>query len=141
MTRPRLAARMAKPKRRETRERGDLQAEVMATVWRLGAAKVDDVRAAQPADRRSAYTTLQTVMNRLVDSGLLTRERRGNAFVYRPRYDEADYLTQTIGERLAGATPDARRAALVNLVGQLEGTDLDEVARYANRIRRARRQE
>ena len=132
---------MATPKRRETRERGDLQAEVMATVWRLGAAKVDDVRAAQPAKQRSAYTTLQTVMNRLVDRGLLTRDRQGNAFLYRPRYDEAEYLTQTIGERLADASPDARRAALVNLVGQLEDTDLDEVARYANRIRRARKGE
>jgi predicted transcriptional regulator len=132
---------MKAPKRRGTRERGDLQAEVMATVWRLGEARVDDVREAQPAANRSAYTTLQTVMNRLVERGLLTRERQGNAFVYRPRHEEADYLTQTIGERLADASPAARRAALVNLVGQLEGTDLDEIARYANRIRRARKQE
>lgn len=113
----------------------------MVTVWRLGEAKVDDVREAQPARRRSAYTTLQTVMNRLVGRGLLTREREGNAFVYRPHYEEAEYLTQTIGDRLADATPDARRAALVNLVGQLEQTDLDEIARYANRIRRARRRD
>ena len=132
---------MKKSKQRETRDRGDLQAEVMATVWRLGEAKVDDVREAQPARNRSAYTTLQTVMNRLVERGLLTRERDGNAFVYRPRYQEADYLAQTIGERLADASPDARRAALVNLVGQLEQTDLEDVARYANRIRRARKRE
>ena len=130
---------MTEPKQRETRDRGDLQAEVMAAVWRLGQAKVDEVREAQPARNRSAYTTLQTVMNRLVDRGLLTRERDGNAFVYRPRYEEADYLAQTIGERLADASPDARRAALVNLVGQLEETDLEEVARYANQIRRARK--
>lgn len=132
---------MKKGKARETRDRGDLLAEVMAIVWRLGEAKVDDVREAQPARKRSAYTTAQTVMNRLVERGLLTRERKGNAFVYRPQYEEAEYLTQTIGERLADASPDARRAALVNLVGQLEETDLDEVARYANRIRRARKRE
>ena len=113
----------------------------MTTIWRLGEAKVDDVREAQPANRRSAYTTLQTVMNRLVERGLLTREREGNAFVYRPRHEEADYLTQTIGERLADASPDARKAALVNLVGQLDASELDEVARYANRVRRARKKE
>lgn len=129
---------MTQSKRRETRERGDLQAEVMATVWRLGEAKVDDVRGAQPSDERSAYTTLQTVMNRLVERGLLRRERQGKTYIYSPRYEEAVYLAQTIGERLADASPTARRAALVNLVGQLEETDLDEVARYANRIRRAR---
>jgi predicted transcriptional regulator len=113
----------------------------MAAVWKLGEAKVDDVRDRQPASRRSAYTTLQTVMNRLVERGLLVRERRGNAFVYRPCYEEAEYLTQTIGERLAGASPEARRAALVGLVGTLDADDLDEVARYANRIRRARKKE
>lgn len=126
-------------KREPTRDRGDLKAEVMAAVWRLGEAKVEDVREAQPARRRSAYTTLQTVMNRLVERGLLTRERDGNAYVYRPQCAEAEYLTQTIGERLADASPDARRAALVNLVGQLEETDLDEIARCANRVRRARK--
>ena len=132
---------MPKRKAKETRERGGLQAEVMAAVWRLGEAKVEDVREAQPATARSAYTTLQTVMNRLVERGLLTRERHGNAYVYRAQHEEAEYLTQTIGERLADASPDARRSALVNLVGQLEGTDLDEIARYANRIRRARKRE
>jgi len=31
-------------------------------------------------------------MNRLVDRGLLERERRGRSYVYRARYDEAAYL-------------------------------------------------
>ena len=53
--------------------RGDLQAEVMSAVWRLGEAKVEDIRALQPARRRSAYTTIQTVLNRLTD-----QEARGN---------------------------------------------------------------
>ena len=110
----------------------------MAAVWRLGEAKVEDVRNLQPQSRRSAYTTLQTVMNRLVDRGLLERERRGAAFHYRARYEEADYVARTINERLAIASPDVRRAALVNLVGQLEAGELDEVARYAARIRRER---
>ena len=110
----------------------------MAAIWQLGEAKVEDVRNLQPKGRRSAYTTLQTVMNRLVERGLLTRERRGTAFHYRARYDEADYVARTISERLASASPDARRAALVNLVGRLEAGELDDVARYATRIRRQR---
>lgn len=111
----------------------------METVWRLREATVDDVRAAQPKRRRSGYTTLQTVMNRLVERGLLTRERHGKAFVYRPSYEEHEYLTRTISGRLADASPEARRAALVSLVGGLQPEELDEVARYAARVRRARR--
>ena len=125
--------------REELAFRGDLQAEVMSAVWRLGEATVEAVRKEQPARARSAYTTIQTVMNRLADRGLLARERRGKAFVYRAKYDEPELLARTIGERLAEASPEARRAALVSLVGRLAPDELDEVSRHANRIKRARR--
>lgn len=118
--------------------RGDRQTEVMSAVWKLGEATVDEVRAEQPHRRRSAYTTIQTVLNRLVERGLLDRERKGRAFVYRPRLEESEYLTRSIGERLAGASPAARRAALVNLVDELEPGELDDLARRADQIKRSR---
>ncbi len=120
--------------------RGDLQNETMHTVWKLGEATVDEVRQAQPGRRRSAYNTVQTVLNRLVARGLLERKRRGRAFVYRPKLEESEFLTRSIGDRLAGASPDARRAALMSLVEQLEPGEVDEIARRANQIKRRRGQ-
>ena len=125
--------------RRGEELRGTLQAEVMRVVWRLEEATVDDVRAAQPPSRRVAYTTIQTVMNRLLDRGLLERKRRGKAFVYRPRYSESEYVARSMRERLARASADARRPALLSLVEGLGQDELEELARYANRIRRERK--
>jgi predicted transcriptional regulator len=119
--------------------RGDLQAEIMSTVWELGEATVEDVRRKQARGRRRAYTTLQTVMNRLAERGLLERERRGRGFVYRARYNEGAYVSRRIRDQLASASPEARRAALHSLVGELDLDELDDVTRYANRIKRARR--
>jgi predicted transcriptional regulator len=119
--------------------RGNLQAEVMRIVWELGDATVDDVRAAQPRSRRAAYTTIQTVMNRLLERGLLERKRRGKAFVYRAKYDESELVARSLRERLAGASADARTPALLNLIEGLDEDDLAELARYANRVRRDRR--
>lgn len=119
--------------------RGGLQLQVMSIVWRLRDATVEDGRLAQPARGRSAHNTIQTVMNRLVDRGLLRRERRGNAYAYRPSVDETGYLTRIIGARLADASPQARSQALMNVVGELDGDDLDEIARYARRISRERK--
>lgn len=118
--------------------RGDLQGEVMAIVWRLGEAKVEDVRQEQPTRKRSAYTTVQTVMQRLYERGLLTRDRKGNAWVYKPAFAEGEYLARSIEERLADASEPARLEALVNLVDRLPPGELDEIARYAARIRRER---
>ena len=119
--------------------RGSLQADVMRAMWRLDEATVDDVRATLPRSRRVAYTTIQTVMNRLFDRGLLNRKRRGKAFVYRARYPESELVARAMRERLKGASADARTPALLSLIEGLKGEELDELATYANKVRRERK--
>jgi predicted transcriptional regulator len=119
--------------------RGDLQAEVMPAVWRLGEASVDSVRDLKPADRRSAYMTTETVLIRFLERGFVSRAKNGRKFVYRARADQVDYLTRTIGDRLGRASPEARRSVLMNMVEELGAEDLDELARYAERVRQERR--
>jgi predicted transcriptional regulator len=108
----------------------------MAALWRLGEAKVDDVRAELSSDL--AYTTVHTVLKRLMDRGLVDRIADERGLVYRPRHEEAEYLANTFSERLTATSADVRREALVNLVDRLDATELEEVARYANRIHRER---
>ncbi len=129
---------MTKRERQELDLRGDLQTEIMTSVWTLGRATVEEVRARQPSRRRSAYNTIQTVMNRLVDRGLLLRERTGKAYVYRPRYEQSEYVARAIGEHLTGVAPDTRKAALLTLVEELESDELDEIARLARTVKRRR---
>src|SRR5918996_89066 len=106
----------------------------MAAVWRLERATVEQVRVALPPRYRGAYNTIQTVLNRLAERGLLSRHKTGNAIEYRPRLSEADYLARSISQTLAGASMDARQAALARLIGNLgeeELTDLRQLARGA----------
>lgn len=112
---------------------GDLQSQVMSTMWRLEAATVDQVRAALPLRYRGAYTTIQTVLNRLADRELLTRHRSGNAIVYRPAISEADHVSQSIAHRLAVASSDARQSALARLLGELTDSELKALRRMARR--------
>jgi predicted transcriptional regulator len=129
---------MSAARTRELDLRGDLQARIMAIVWSLGEATVEDVRDRQPQDQRPAYTTVQTVMNRLAERGLLTRTRTGRAFVYRAAFAEPEYLARAIEDRLADTSRETRRAALISLVEGLDPDDLAELARHANKIRRKR---
>jgi predicted transcriptional regulator len=120
---------------------GELQTQVMAAVWRLERATVDQVRSALPPRYRGAYNTIQTVLNRLTDRKLLSRRKVGNAFEYRPLVSEAEYLSRSIAQTLAGASKAAREAALAQLIGGLgddELTDLRELAREMNERRRKR---
>jgi predicted transcriptional regulator len=113
---------------------GELQSQLMAALWRLGVGTVEEVRNEMPARYRGAYTTVQTVLNRLTERGLLSRRRRGSAFEYRPQLTEAEYLWRSIEKTLAGASSDARQVALAHLFGRLNGHELSDLQRLASEI-------
>lgn len=106
---------------------GELQAQIMATLWRLGSGTVEQVRSGLPARYRGAYTTVQTVLNRLAERRMLTRRKEGNVVVYRPKVSEADYVSRSIKQTLATASVDARQAALAKLIGELDDAELSDL--------------
>ena len=111
----------------------------MRVVWRLERGSVDEVRAGLPKKARGAYTTVQTILNRLVGRGLLRRDKEGKAFFYSPRVSEADYVARSLTRTLAGASQQARLAALANLVGGLDQSEMDEINTLASEIAEQRR--
>lgn len=108
----------------------------MQILWRKGPCSVDDVRQRLPAARGSAYTTVQTVLNRLAERGLVARDTGNRAIRYRPAFSESDHLAMTLRETLKGASEPARQTALANLVGDLSADDLEQVERIAEQLRR-----
>ena len=56
----------------------------MSALWRLEADTVGEVRRELPSRYPGAYNTIQTVLNRLAQRGLLARQRKGNSMAYRP---------------------------------------------------------
>jgi predicted transcriptional regulator len=117
---------------------GELQEQIMRALWRLGEGRVGEVREALPKQHRSAYTTVQTVLNRLADRGLLDRVPKGNALVYSPRVSEAEYLSNSLDRALTGTSEEARRAAIAHLVGGLDQSERREVQAMAREIARRR---
>lgn len=113
---------------------GELQAQIMAALWRLEAGTVEQVRGALPPRYRGAYTTVQTVLNRLAERGFLARKRTGQAIVYRPKLTEAQYLSRTIQRTLASASPDARQAALAQLISGLRDSERDDLRRLTDEV-------
>lgn len=117
---------------------GSLQGQIMRVMWRLDRGSVEQVRKALPKRNRRAYTTIQTVLNRLAERGLLGREREGNVIFYSARVSEADYISSSLNRALSGASQEARRAALANLVGDLDPSELGEIRELADQINRER---
>jgi len=61
-----------------------LELECLKALWRLGDGSVKDVRGILTERRNLAYTTVMTVLDRLVKRGTVEREKHGRFFVYKP---------------------------------------------------------
>ena len=113
----------------------------MTALWRLESGTVEQVRSGMPARYRGAYTTVQTVLNRLAERGLLVRSKRGNAIVYTPKLTEAEYVSRSIEQTLAGASTHARQAAIAQLLGELDRDEITALRRRARDLERKRSQQ
>jgi predicted transcriptional regulator len=59
-----------------------LELECLKALWMLGEANVKEVREALASDRNLAYTTVMTVLERLVRRRCVERRKVGRSFVY-----------------------------------------------------------
>ena len=64
-----------------------LELECLKALWILGEGNVRDVREHILPDRMLAYTTVMTVLDRLVRRGGVQRRKEGRAFIYSPVLD------------------------------------------------------
>jgi predicted transcriptional regulator len=99
---------------------GSLEARALAALW----AHPDGIT---PAAVRAelgddlAYTTVNTILSRLVKKGMAERERRGKVYVYRASVTEADLAATRM--RAALEQTRNREAALARFVDELSSKD------------------
>ena len=61
-----------------------LELQCLKALWELGEANVKDVRRVLTGNRKLAYTTVMTVLDRLERRGGVRRRKIGRSFVYTP---------------------------------------------------------
>jgi predicted transcriptional regulator len=99
---------------------GALEGDVMRVLWRAG-------RPLQPAevnellDQGLAYTTVATILGRLLAKGLVDRAEAGRGYAYAAAVPEAALAGRRIAEVLETAAD--RREALSWFVGSLSAKD------------------
>lgn len=108
----------------------------MDVLWSVpdeGVMTVREVHEALAGDRDVAYTTVMTVLDRLARKDVVTQERAGRAFRYRPRATRAELTAEVMHDALADFTAsnrrEDRRQALVAFVGEASEADLAALRR------------
>ena len=74
----------------------------LRTLWSIAEGNVNDVRRVVAQSRPLAYTTIMTVLDRLVRKGMIARRKVGRAFVYSPRASRDSLRRAAVRELLDG---------------------------------------
>jgi predicted transcriptional regulator len=117
---------------------GPLERAIMEFLWDEDDTEVTvrDVLVS-PAGRRSAYTTVMTVLDRLWRKGFVSRRKEGRAYVYRVRRTRDEHVGDLVGKVLAGAGD--RRAAFIGFVRSVDRRDLEQLREAVRQVERERR--
>lgn len=74
---------------------GELESDIMEIVWQYKEpVSVKTVTQSLQKKRQIAYTTVMTIMGRLVEKGLLKRKESGKAYIYQPTYSKEKFLSR-----------------------------------------------
>lgn len=112
---------------------GDLEARVMSVVWALGrpsSARTVHERVAR--EHTVAIHTVITVLNKLVEKGLLRREKRDDLLHYEPTLTEDEFRVQAsrqVVEGILSFGPDAVTASFVDVLAERDPAQFAELAR------------
>ena len=103
--RPKITLRGFKPNARGAGHvLGELETAVMELLWREARLTVNQVEERLQQRRQIAHTTVLTTLDRMHRKGYLTREKKGKAFVYAPRYTREEFVRGLAQEVLGAMT-------------------------------------
>jgi predicted transcriptional regulator len=109
----------------------------MEEMWERETATVRDVlEALNRGPRQRAYTTVMTIMRRLDDKGLLSRERRGKTDVYSISIGRDDYLNARAEAEVRGLVDEFGDVALAHFARQMASLDPERARRLRRLARR-----
>lgn len=109
--------------------------QIMDLIWDKGEAAIRELHEMLPAKSRPAYTTVQTIVNRLEEKGAIERTRKiGNAHLYRPVISRKSIYARLVDDvlDLFGGSPEPLMAELVDS-GRVSLEDLKELEKTIKR--------
>src|SRR5580700_7402325 len=92
----------------------------LRALWTLGEGNVKAVRQIVAQSRPLAYTTIMTVLDRLVRKGMLARRKVGRSFAYAPQSTRDTARRAAVRELLEGYFDGSQEALMLFLQGRPE---------------------
>ncbi len=100
--------------RKKSEQLTDVEQSIMEVLWLKGEASVKDIEEILSKEKKTAYTTVQTMCKILAEKGYADFHKQGRAFIYTPKISQRE----------------ARQGALSSLLNRFFGSSPELLAQH-----------
>ena len=100
---------------------GELESEIMEIIWRRkDATSVKDMTEILGKRRQIAYTTVMTIMARLVNKGVLIRHFSGPSYLYKPKVTKDQFMARAVHGIFSSAVSTLGEEVLTHFIKEIQ---------------------
>lgn len=114
---------------------GPLEAKIMDVLWSRPGSSIREVQTALEQDRDVNFNTVMTVMNRLVDKGLLSKSQKGRTSLYHPVQSKEQFMNDQSKELSHELVDEFGALAVNHMLDALEDVDAGLIERLEQKIK------
>lgn len=103
---------------------GELESIIMETIWQSkDPVSVKFVTETIQKNRSIAYTTTMTIMTRLVNKGILSRDLSGSTYLYKPKVNRDKFIAASAHKILYTAVASLGEEVLTHFLKEIQKLD------------------
>ncbi|WP_203247177.1 BlaI/MecI/CopY family transcriptional regulator [Sporosarcina beigongshangi] len=114
---------------------GPLEAKIMDVLWNDVEMTIKNVQQVLEQEKLTNFNTVMTVMNRLVDKGILQKRAAGRSSMYRPILSRDEFLNTQSKEMTNELMDEFGSVVVSHMLDALEDVDDDLVAKLEAKIK------
>ncbi|WP_050180044.1 BlaI/MecI/CopY family transcriptional regulator [Domibacillus robiginosus] len=114
---------------------GPLEAKIMDVLWCGGEKSIKDVQHELEKEKATNFNTVMTVMNRLVDKGILTKRLEGRTSMYWPVLTREEFVNTQSKEMTQELVDEFGSVVVSHMIEALDEADDQLVAQLEQKIK------
>ncbi|MBE7681793.1 MULTISPECIES: BlaI/MecI/CopY family transcriptional regulator [Paenibacillus] len=114
---------------------GPLEAKIMDILWARPGSSIREVQTALEQDKDVNFNTVMTVMNRLVDKGLLRKTQKGRTSLYHPVQSKEEFMNDQSKELSHELVDEFGALAVSHMLDALDEADAGLIERLEQKIK------
>lgn len=119
---------------------GPLEAKIMDILWNDVEMSIKDVQRVLEKEKVTNFNTVMTVMNRLVDKGILEKRAEGRSSLFKPVQSRVEFLSEQSKEMTTELMGEFGNVVVSHMLDALEDVDDDLVAKLEQKIKELKKE-